>query len=82
MIRQIALTAAISLFALGASAQNAGEIESVKAGHSCAGCNLFQANLSYHDLPGLDLSGARLKQSDLSLSTMNASNFAHSDLSI
>ena len=82
MIRQGLLLAAFSLFALNAGAQNASEIEAVRSSHSCAGCNLFQANLSYHDLPGLDLSGARLKQSDLSLSTMNKANFAGSNLAI
>lgn len=77
--------AALSLaIAAGAPAlaQNAGEIARVQAGASCTGCNLFQADLAYRNLPGVDLSGSRLRQSDLSLSTMNNARLAQADLSI
>lgn len=82
MFRFMTVIAGIAALGLTASAQNASQIASVQSGHSCAGCNLFQANLSYHDLPMLDLSGSRLRQADLSLSTMNNVNFEASDLSI
>lgn len=82
MFRNITLLAGIAALAFSAHAQDASQIASVQAGHSCAGCNLFQANLSYHDLPGLNLSGSRLRQADLSLSTMNNVNFEASNLSI
>lgn len=70
--------------ALGApaAAQNAGQIQQVQSGQSCTECNLFQANLSYRDLPGVDLSGARLRQADLSLATMNGARFDRADMSI
>ncbi len=74
------LGALLSTFA--AIAQDAGQIASVRAGASCPGCNLFQAELSYLDLPGLDLSAARLRQANLSLATMNRTNFAGADLSV
>lgn len=65
-----------------ALAQNASEIARVQAGQSCPGCNLFQADLSYLDLPHIDVSGARLRQADLSLATMNHANFARANLSV
>ncbi|MCW5723615.1 MAG: pentapeptide repeat-containing protein [Maricaulaceae bacterium] len=74
--------AAFALAAAPAAAQNAGEIARVQGGASCPGCNLFQADLSYRDLPGLNLSGARLRQADLSLATMNRANFSGADLSV
>ena len=82
MLKYLAIAAAVSATGLLAQAQNAGQIASVQEGHSCPGCNLFQANLSYHDLDSLDLSGSRLRQADLSLSTMNNADFEASDLSI
>lgn len=82
MMKRIAGLALVSAMLFSANAQDAGQINSVATGHSCPGCNLFQANLSYHDLPGLDLSGSRLRQSDLSLTTMNGVNFEASDLSV
>lgn len=77
--------AALILIAAGlapALAQNSSQIARVQGGASCPGCNLFQADLSYRDLPGVDLSGARLTQSNLSLSTMNRARFDGADLSI
>lgn len=66
--------------ALPAFAQNAGQIARVRGGASCAGCNLFQANLSGLEARGLNLSGARLRQADLSLSVMNRTRFSNADL--
>lgn len=63
-------------------AQDAGQIARVQAGQSCPGCNLFQAELGYLDLPNIDLSGSRLRQANLALSTMNHTNFSGADLSV
>ncbi len=49
---------------------------------ACSGCDLFQVDLSYQELPGLDISGARLRQADLSLSTFDKSKFAGANMSI
>lgn len=65
-----------------AIAQDEGAIARVQDGGSCPGCNLFQADLSYQDLPGLDLAGSRLRQANLSLSTMNQTDFSAADLSV
>lgn len=48
--------AVTALMASPALAQNAGQIASAKAGASCAGCNLFQA-----DLAGLEVSGRTVR---------------------
>lgn len=82
MKRLALITAAILALAAPAIGQNAGEIARVQAGSSCAGCNLFQADLAYRDLPNVNLSGARLRQANLSLSTMNGANFSRADLSV
>ena len=83
MLKQVlALLGLVLSFASPAFAQNASEIARVQAGQSCPGCNLFQADLSYRDLPGVDVSGARLRQADLSLATMNHANFSRANLSI
>lgn len=76
-----AITLAVALGA-PAMAQNAGEIARVQSGQSCTGCNLFQADLSYRNLPGVDLTGSRLRQADLSLATMNRARFTRTDLSV
>ena len=57
-----ATVAALVAIALPAAAQNAGQIARVRAGASCAGCNLFQAALSGLEANGLNLSGSRLRQ--------------------
>lgn len=61
-------------------AQNAGQIASVRAGHDCRGCNLFQADLSGFEKRGLNLTGSRLRQSDMSLAVMNRTRFANADM--
>jgi len=82
-MKRLALVFALAaVFAAPALAQNAGEISRVQSGSSCSGCNLFQADLAYRDLPNVNLSGSRLRQASLSLSTMNGANFSRSDLSI
>ncbi len=48
----------------------------------CQGCDLFQVDLSYQELPGIDLSSARLRQADLSLSTFDKGRFAGANMSI
>jgi uncharacterized protein YjbI with pentapeptide repeats len=83
MMKQLTATLLAAAVMTGpAFAQNASEIARVQAGGSCPGCNLFQADLAYRDLPGVDVSGARLRQADLSLTTMNGADFSHSDLSV
>ena len=82
MKRILAVIAMISLFGGAAAAQDASQIARVQAGQSCPGCNLFQADLAYRDLPGIDVSGARLRQASLALSTMNRARFDNSDQSI
>ncbi len=86
MIRFASICAALMAASLIASplatAQNRSQIETVAAGKSCKGCDLFQANLSYRDMPRVDLSGSRLRQSDLSLTTMNGADFAGADISV
>lgn len=70
----------VAALASPALAQNAGEIARVKAGASCPGCNLFQADLSGKELQGKNYAGARLRQADLSISMMNNDNFSRTDL--
>ncbi len=82
-MRQLAfvgLIAAALAAATPALAQNAGQIAQVSRGASCAGCNLFQADLSSRELGGLNLSRSRLRQADLSLTVMNRASFAGADL--
>lgn len=77
----LAIAAMISLTS-ASLAQDAGQIARVQAGQSCAGCNLFQADLSYRDLPGIDVSGSRLRQANLALATMNGARFDNANLSV
>lgn len=79
-IRLSLIAAAVATLATPVVAQNAGQIASVRAGRSCAGCNLFQGDFSGLEARGLNLSGSRLRQSDLSLSVMNRTRFSNADL--
>ena len=79
-IRLSLIAAAVATLATPALAQNAGQIASVRAGRSCAGCNLFQGDFSGLEARGLNLAGSRLRQSDLSLSVMNRTRFSNADL--
>jgi uncharacterized protein YjbI with pentapeptide repeats len=82
-MKRLAIALLISAaVAAPAFAQNASQIASVKAGRSCPGCNLFQADFDYEDISGKNLSGARIRQSDMSLSTADRANFSRADLSL
>ena len=75
--------AAAALLALPAStalAQNPSQIAHVRAGASCPGCNLFQADLANLDLKGRNFAHARLRQADMSAAVMNRTSFAGGDL--
>ena len=61
-------------------AQSQAQIEGVRRGAACPGCNLFQADLSGLERRGLNLSGARLRQADLSLVVMERTRFNRADL--
>ena len=75
------LVAAAALLVAGpALGQNAGQIASVRGGASCAGCNLFQADLGNLTLKSKNLSRARLRQAEMSAAIMNGTNFAGADL--
>jgi uncharacterized protein YjbI with pentapeptide repeats len=82
MIRFILAFGLVLASTFAVHAQDASEIARVQAGQSCSGCNLFQADLAYRDLPGIDVSGARLRQANMSLATMNISNFDNANLSV
>lgn len=83
IMKQIGVIAiALGLLAFPAMAQNTAQVSSVQSGRSCAGCNLFQADLSYKELAGRTFAGARLRQSDFSLAVIDRVNFSRSDLSI
>ncbi len=82
MLKQIAVAIALATAALPALAQNAEEIARVQDNLPCEGCNLFQADLSFRDLPGANVANSRLRQADLSLATMNEADFHNANLSI
>lgn len=91
MIRVLIAIAAIGLMSLSAFAQTPEQNEAtrkalaarVAAGQkTCAGCDLFQVDLSYKDLDGRDFSGARLRQADLSLATLDSAKMHGANLSI
>lgn len=74
------LALAVLLAASPAMAQNAGQIAHAKAGASCPGCNLFQADLQNTELKNRNYSRARLRQADMSAAIMNRTSFAGGDL--
>lgn len=83
MLKQIA--AAFALLIVGAApalAQNADEIARVQNGQPCEGCNLFQADLAYLELPGINVANSRLRQSNLSLVTMDRASLRNANLSV
>ena len=69
-----------SALAAPALAQNAGQIAKSKAGASCPGCNLFQADFANAELKGRNYARARLRQADFSAAVMNRTSFAGADL--
>jgi uncharacterized protein YjbI with pentapeptide repeats len=91
MIRVLIALAAIGLMSLSAFAQtpasneaarNAAAQRIIGGAMSCAGCDLFQVDLSYKALEGRDLSGARLRQADLSLATLDGAKLRGANLSV
>lgn len=79
----LASAGAALLLSSAAPAQDASQIAAVRdLGENCTGCNLFQADFAYRDMPDRDLSGSRLRQANLSLSTMNNANFSGANLSV
>lgn len=56
--------------------------ERVRAGASCAGCDLFQINLAYQSVVGRNFAGARIRQSDFSLATADRTRFGGANLSL
>lgn len=83
MLKQIlCIFGAFGLMLSPAVAQDAGEIAKVRDGQSCAGCNLFQAELSYQDAAKIDLSGSRLRQSNMALTTYDDVDMSNANLSL
>ena len=79
-MKTVALALALSLAAVPALAQNAGQVSSAQAGSNCPHCNLFQADLGNKELKNRNFAGARLRQSDMSLSVLNHVNLSGADL--
>lgn len=83
MLRHFALIMfMVGFYTAPAAAQNAEQILTVEQGKSCAGCNLFQADLSYLGGKKMDLSEARLRQASFALSTYDDVSFARANLSV
>jgi uncharacterized protein YjbI with pentapeptide repeats len=80
MKRAVLLALAAALAATPAVAQNAGQIARAKAGASCPGCNLFQADFQNVELKHRNFARARLRQADMSAAIMNRTSFAGGDL--
>jgi len=80
MKRAILLALAAAALAVPALAQNAGQIAHAKAGASCPGCNLFQADFQNVELKNKSFARARLRQADMSAAVMNRTSFAGGDL--
>jgi uncharacterized protein YjbI with pentapeptide repeats len=76
----LVLLAAATVGATPALAQNPIQIQRVKQGSSCPGCNLFQADFANLELRGKDLHGARLRQADFSAAVMKHVNLSRTDL--
>lgn len=91
MIRVAIALLAIGLMSLSAFAQTPEQNEEARAAtaqrlimgeKNCSGCDLFQTDLSYQELPGVDLTGSRLRQADLSLSTLDKARLTGANLSV
>jgi uncharacterized protein YjbI with pentapeptide repeats len=54
----------------------------VRAGASCANCDLFQIDLSYQNVAGRDFSGSRIRQSNFSLAIADRADFHGANLSL
>ena len=79
-LRLATFSLAFAALAASASAQNHTQIAQVRAGSSCPGCNLFQADLTNLEKSGLNLSGARLRQADMTLAVLNRARLNNADL--
>lgn len=83
MLKHIAISVVFAgLSTPAALAQNATQIERVKAGQSCEKCNLFQADFSYAEGKNQNLEASRLRQSNMALSTYDDVNLKGADLSV
>ena len=76
----MAILASVLAFATPALAQNAVQIARAKAGSSCPGCNLFQADFANVELKGKSFARARLRQADFGAAVMNYTSFVGADL--
>lgn len=74
------LALAFALAATPALAQNQAQIASAQRGASCAGCNLFQADLTGLEASGRNYARARLRQASLTAVVLNGANFSNADL--
>lgn len=54
----------------------------VRAGASCAGCDLFQIDLAYQTIAGRNFSAARVRQANLTVAIADRVNFAGANLSL
>ncbi len=54
----------------------------VRAGASCAGCDLFQIDLAYQSIGGRNFSAARVRQADLTVAIADRTNFSGANLSL
>jgi uncharacterized protein YjbI with pentapeptide repeats len=83
MLKHLAIIAAcLALMSPLAAAQSEADIAKATAGHSCADCNLFQADMSYAQIQGVTFAGARLRQSNMTLATLDRVNFDRANMSI
>ena len=54
----------------------------VRAGASCAACDLFQIDLAYQNVAGRDFSGSRVRQADLTIAIADRTDFSGANLSL
>jgi len=54
----------------------------VRNGASCAGCDLFQIDLSYQNVAGRNFSAARIRQSNFTVAIADRANFTSVNLSL
>jgi uncharacterized protein YjbI with pentapeptide repeats len=79
-MKRLLIASAFAVLAVPAAAQNPAQIARAKAGASCPGCNLFQADLANVELKGRSFARARLRQADMTAATFSHVNFAGADL--
>lgn len=54
----------------------------VRGGESCAGCDLFQIDLSYQSVAGRNFTGSRIRQADFTIAIADRANFTGANLSL